>query len=375
MRTKTLLGEAYIELAPGPNGDPPIPDGGRLAASHVHATVSLDQFLSALAPTTRAQTRQLFAGLSQAFAGRAPALGDALGHAPAVSGNFATVLGTLAGETPQLQRLFNASGSVLAALGQREGDLRAAISAGDSVLSTTAARNAALSGIVHAFPPFLAELKSTAGTVTADSGDLDRAVSVLLPIAPIVAPVLTKLVEQGPAYTTTFRALPATIRAGTAGLPSLTHILDAIPGAFEPTYQALTQLIPITRLFGVYKQAALIGPVANTASMVNGRMIVDGHAVSRTALALYVSNETVAGWVKRLPTNRSDPYPPPTGLSELAKQGFLGLLDCPQHPQPALPAPPRHGRTTVRHTGTVDLRRSDRVLPTTEALDAMTRRA
>ena len=33
LRTKTLLGEAYVELAPGPQSASPVPDGGRLAVS------------------------------------------------------------------------------------------------------------------------------------------------------------------------------------------------------------------------------------------------------------------------------------------------------------------------------------------------------
>ena len=144
--------------------------------------MTLDQFLKAFTPAARERTRQLFAGLSHALAGRGPSLNDSLGHGAPVAANLGAVLDTLNGETARLQGLFASSGTVLNALGQRQGDLRAVISAGDAVLTTTAKRNQQLAAVVRALPPFLHQLQTTSQTITADSGDLDRAVTALRPI-------------------------------------------------------------------------------------------------------------------------------------------------------------------------------------------------
>src|SRR3954464_10097076 len=45
LRQKTLLGETYVELTPGRNSAPSIPEGGTLPASQVSDTVELDEIL------------------------------------------------------------------------------------------------------------------------------------------------------------------------------------------------------------------------------------------------------------------------------------------------------------------------------------------
>lgn len=329
VRTKTLLGEAYVELAPGPRSAPAVRDGGELAQSHVRPTVTLDQFLSAFGPTSRQQMRELFAGLSSALAGQGPALNDSLGYAAPVSANLGAVLGTLNGETAQLQRLFASSGSVLSALGQRQGDLRAAINAGDEVLAATAGRNQQLAATIRALPPFLDQLRSTANTITAASGDVNNAVTALLPVAPLLPPTLTDIEAYVPEFRALFKDLPATIAAGKRGLPALTQILVNVPSAFRSLYPTSRQLIPVMQLLAAYRDSALVAPIANTGSLFNGTLVGPGGRIVHSANgSFYFSNETPVGWVKRLPTNRSNPYPTPTGLSQIQKMGFLKSYDC-----------------------------------------------
>jgi phospholipid/cholesterol/gamma-HCH transport system substrate-binding protein len=329
LRTKTLLGEAYVELASGPPSAPVVPDGGQLAATQVRPTVTLDQFLEAFAPSDRQRMDQLFAGLSNALAGQGQSLNDSLGYAAPVAGNLDALLTTLNGETTQLQQLFASSGTVLGALGQRHGDLQAAITAGNEVLGATADRNQQLAATIRALPPFLDQLRSTSQTITADSGDLDRAVAVLRLIAPLIVPALNQINTYVPEFRALFRDLPTTIAAGKLGLPSLTHILSEIPVAFRQLYPTSRQVIPLMQLLATYREEALIAPLSNTASMLNGKTVGPGGKIfSYVRGAVYVSNETPVGWVKRLPTNRSNPYPTPDGYALLGKQGFLDSYDC-----------------------------------------------
>ena len=51
LRQKTLLGETYVELAPGsPDGAAPWRDGGALAQGQVSETVELDEILRTFDP-------------------------------------------------------------------------------------------------------------------------------------------------------------------------------------------------------------------------------------------------------------------------------------------------------------------------------------
>src|SRR5207302_1789612 len=55
LRTKTILGETYVELTPGTPNSPSLPDGGTLNPGKVVAAVQIDQVFNALdAPTRRA---------------------------------------------------------------------------------------------------------------------------------------------------------------------------------------------------------------------------------------------------------------------------------------------------------------------------------
>jgi ABC-type transporter Mla subunit MlaD len=53
MRSKTLLGEKYLEITRGDPGGPKVPEGGRLADAAVEPTVELDEVLGILDPRRR----------------------------------------------------------------------------------------------------------------------------------------------------------------------------------------------------------------------------------------------------------------------------------------------------------------------------------
>jgi virulence factor Mce-like protein len=327
-RTKTLLGEAYIEIAPGPRSAAPIPDGGRLPPSNVKPNVQLDQFLQAFGPKTRQQMRQLFAGLSGALAGQSQSLNDSLGWSAQLSGDLGDVLATVDGQRSDLQGLIASSANVLQAIGARQGLLRAAVSAGNDVFAATAQRNRALASTVTALAPFLNQLRATSRTITAASPDLNAAVTSLLPVAPRVLPALDQISAAAPQFRGLFHELPATIRAGRRGLPALTAMVRATRTAFRQFYPTARELIPIVQLMAA-NPTAPEAPFATVANLTSGLWVGPGGLVQQygTGLAT-VWNETVGGWVKRLPTNILNPYVKPGGQLDIAKLGYIKAFDC-----------------------------------------------
>ena len=329
VRTKTLLGEGYVELAPGPRDAPLIREGGSLAASHVQPTVALDQFLQTFDAPTRRRFHALFAGLATAYADRGRQLNDTLGYAEPLTNDFSTVLDVLDAQRADLHRLLAGTGDVLAAAGSRPGTLRAAIRAGDAVLSTTARRDSELAATIRALPGFERSLHATADTISSASGDLDRAVGSLDAIAPRVAPALRDVSATAPQFTQLFRRLPATITAGRAGLPALGTIVAALPSGFDGLYPASRELIPLMQLLARYAEAAVVGTLSNSGALTNGKLVgPGGKIVSRAAGAVTVTNESLAGWIRKLPTNRSNPYPKPLGFRSMGTQGYLNAYDC-----------------------------------------------
>jgi virulence factor Mce-like protein len=327
-RSKTLLGEAYIEMAPGSRSEKAIPDGGSLPSANVLPNVQLDQFLQAFGPQTRQRMRQLFAGLSSALAGRSRALNNSLGWAAPMSANLDEVLSTVAAQRGEVQGLLSSAGKVMAAMGDRQGLLRSAVTAGEAVLSATAARDRALAATVHALPPFLDQLRATSNTVTADSPDLNAAVSALLPAAPLLRPALDEIRRAAPQFRSLFRELPAPITAAKPGLPALNRILGAARSGFHAFYPTSRELIPIIQLMAA-NPSAPEAPFADVANLTGGVFAGPGGLVQHYATGLpTVWNETVGGWVKRLPTNILNPYVKPDGQLDIARLGYVKSFDC-----------------------------------------------
>jgi len=326
-RTKTLLGEGYLELAPGPRNAPAIPDGGQLPASHVLRPQQLDQFLETFAPSTRQNIRQLFAGLAAAVGDRSSDISNDLGSAAPTFASLASVAQSLDAQRPALQQLIANSGQVLSAIGDRQGVVQAAVTAGSQLFDATARRNQALAATIEALPPFLAQLKSTSNTLAAAAPDLQAAVSALEPDAPQLAPALSSIDQAAPRFRVLFGQLPSVIAAGDRGLPALKRILRAAGSAFTQIYPAARQLIPLLQLLAV-NRANAVAFAANVANLANITVIGSGGLSQRGFAAVPTFwNETISGWVKRLPTNRMNPYPAPGSALDIA-HGGLRAFDC-----------------------------------------------
>lgn len=328
-RTKSLLGEGYIEIAPGPRSSKPIPDGGELAPSHVLAAQSLDEVLDTFAPVTRQKLRSLFGGLASAFAGRAPqSLSNSLGYAAPVTEKLDAVFGTLASQQHDLGRLFSGSADVLTALAGREAVLQAAVTAGDQVLGATARSDRGLSATIRGLPPFLTELRNASQTIEAATGDLNGAVTSLTPAAARLDPALQAIDASAPQFKGLFHDLPAVFAAGKRGLPAATNIVRTAGSALATIYPVTRQVIPLLQLLAALRDS-LPSFFANIGSFLNGT--VDGPVGLTHAAGAIPSiwNETLAGWKIRLPSNRPNPYPKPGAALEIAHGGLLSY-DCRQ---------------------------------------------
>ena len=96
LRQKTLLGEAYVQIAPGHKSAGMLADGGMLARNRVEPTVELDEIFSAFDRLTRSAFRQWVAELRKASSGKAAeSLNDALGNLVGFSADGAKLFRTL----------------------------------------------------------------------------------------------------------------------------------------------------------------------------------------------------------------------------------------------------------------------------------------
>jgi phospholipid/cholesterol/gamma-HCH transport system substrate-binding protein len=326
LRSKTLLGEAYLELGLGSKGSAVVPEGGSLHAGQVDRTTQLDDVLQFMAPRTRRNLRRSFRGLAKALDGRAPALNGALGRLTPVTADFRTVADALDRQRDELRVLLRAAGTTFDALGARDGALSGAIRSADQVFWTTAARDRALAATVRELPPFLRELRTASRELGATSDELGAAVSALRPAADELGPALSSIARNAPEFATLFHRLPGVLTAGTRALPALDSVLRSAGPAFREVYPTTRELIPVLQLLAVIRNS-LVSTFANVAQVHGGVAVGPGNQVVNYAIGvIQLWNETIGGWVKRLPSHRGNPYPAPGFLDDLA--AGLESYDC-----------------------------------------------
>jgi phospholipid/cholesterol/gamma-HCH transport system substrate-binding protein len=344
LRSKTLLGETFVELTPGTKRLPNLPDEGQLPVSQVGETQGLDQVLSAFDAPTRRSFKRFLADLSGALDGRGEDLSDSLGNASVTADELTDVVVVLDQEGHSVQRLIRDTGAVLRALGRRQADLQSLITAGEQVFSATAARNREVTATTRALPPFLEELRGTLLSVERTSAVAAPTLHALRPVAPLLRPGLVESAKLAPELERLFRGLRPVQLAARTGLPATTRILDATRPMLDVIYRAARELTPTLEYFSAFRRD-IASAFANVAAATNAFTLgADGNPVHYLRTLIPLNNEGPVGYPARLPSNRHNAYLAP-GAQDNYLHGGLRAFDCRNLGNPAtVPvAPPGTG--------------------------------
>jgi phospholipid/cholesterol/gamma-HCH transport system substrate-binding protein len=307
LRQKTLLGETYVELAPGP-GERSLPEGSRLADGRVADTVQLDEIFDSLDPATRQAFRTWQQDLAKGIAGRGRDFNDALGTLPGFAADGNDVLTVLGSQSGALQRLVKNTGVTFDALTENEQQLRTLITASKRVFVATASRNDALAESIRIFPTFLDESKATFARLQRFSTDTRPLVQDLRPVARDLKPTLADVRALAPDLERFFRDLDPLITASKTGLPAAREVLEGAEPLLARLHPFLGQLNPMLQYlefsqlqvsdFISYGAAAL----ADTTASPGGGV---GHYLRQFGPT---GPESAAVYRKRLKTNRGSTY-------------------------------------------------------------------
>jgi virulence factor Mce-like protein len=324
LRQKTLLGEAYVALSAGPGNGPKLPDGGTIPQSQVGSTQQLDQVLGAFGKPTQRDLVAFLSGSATALAGRGEDLNSGFANLDPALADLNVIVGVLDGEQGSMRQLLRSGATVFQTLGQRSADVKSLITAGDQVLSATAARNAALSATVNALPSFEAQLRTTLDHAKRTLGIAKPSLDALLPAAPLLTPTLRGLITlSGPALRL-LHAAPRLLDDSIAALPAIERFNRAFHPALDALEPAVQQVSPIINFIGLYR-TELVSAMANLAASLEATAPAGtpGGSTSYLRSLAIVGNESIFGQSVREPTNRSNTYYAPGELSRLASGGLL----------------------------------------------------
>jgi phospholipid/cholesterol/gamma-HCH transport system substrate-binding protein len=337
MRSKTLLGERYLEMTRGTPDAPDLPEGGRLRDGQVAETVELDEVLGILDEPTRELFRTWQQDAGRAVRERGPDLNDAFGTLPRFAARGTDLLTVLDRQRSAVRGLISNTGVVFGALTEREDQLRNLVVNGERVFETTAREQEALAETFQVFPTFLDESRATMRDLESFSRQTRPLVRDLRPAIADLRPTLRDLRALAPDLERFFRDLDPLIEVSGEGLPALRDTLNGLRPVLGQLQPFLEELNPILEWLE-YHQHTTADFFAN-----GGGALVDTNAGQRDDVQRghYLGQFGLTGpdsavlRPSRSTASRGNAYLDPTMLfdPQVGKRMILPSWDCKNTPE------------------------------------------
>jgi phospholipid/cholesterol/gamma-HCH transport system substrate-binding protein len=328
LRTKTLLGETFVELTPGDAKGPTLEEGGRLPEGQVADSVQLDEIWRTFDAETRDAFRVWMQGTAASLKGRGPHLSAAIAELAPFAEEANRLLRVLDSQSQAVRRLVHDGGTVFQALSERQGQLRSLIQNSEAVFATTARRNRELAELFTILPTFQRESRATLARLDTFAQNTDPLVRQLRPAARELSPTLVAAQKSAPNLKAFFQGLRGTIAASDEGFPALRRLLsdDFTPlltrlgssvGGQDPYLAHLNSIVQALELYK-HEITAFLGNAAAAVQFNTPLPETNFEPVHILRTTSPLNPESIASFDQRLTTNRSNPYFKPLGYNRLA---------------------------------------------------------
>ncbi len=315
LRTKTLLGETYVELTPGSRQAPDLGDGATLPEANVAESVQLDEIFRTFDARTRAAFQEWMQEAAVAINGQGQNLSYALGGLEPTFDEFDKLFRVLSTQQLAVSQLFRNGATTFSALRGREGQLAELIRSSNAVFQTTARRDRDIEALFRAFPTFLDESRLTTARLKTFSLKADPLMRQLVPAAEQLSPTLVALSKLAPESKAFFEGLGPVIKRAPSGFAAFRKIFaDEFPPLLRALEPFVRNLNPLLVGLKLYKRE-VTSFFGNLAATLNGTLPteeVEGKEPPHYLRALSPMNpETLSTYPRRLAINRNSAYSPP----------------------------------------------------------------
>ncbi|MEA2330804.1 MAG: phospholipid/cholesterol/gamma-HCH transport system substrate-binding protein [Thermoleophilaceae bacterium] len=332
LRQKSLLGETYVELAPGSGTGPNLDDGGTLRRANVQETVELDEVFQAFDPRTRHYFQEWLHEAGIASTGSfASDLNDSLGNAAPFFRDGADLLRPLDEQEVALRRVVRDTGRVFRAISREDGQLRGLVVNGDATFAALASRDDALAETFEVLPTFLRETRATVGRLERFARDTDPLVRDLRAPADDLAPTLRDLGDLAPDLEHLFREVDPLVDASTTGVPAAERFLEGAEPLLESTHVFMPELNPILAYLS-YSRTQVSQFLSTGAGALAGTG--EGGYQSRGAGEHYlpqvaiIDSRSLQQRATRPPWERANAYIAPNAYQRAVPLGVIESFDC-----------------------------------------------
>lgn len=269
-----------VELQPGPDTTPKIPDDGVLPVTRTRGVVDLDMLLDAVDPEVRTHIKTIVHQAARAFADPAPQqVNETLKYLDPALSQTAALGAELVRDQHALEQLVTTGATAASAVARRDDDLGAGLDSAAATLRQIASRRDALTDILDRGPPVLRQTRATLDRLTRTLPVLDR---VLGDLGPAVGP-LGRLLRDTPPVVKNSGPAIAALRAL---LPQTVRVLRKVPGVDRAASPALTvmtdalgQLLPIVAGLRAYAPDFIGGLFNGFGGSTAGYYDANGHYI------------------------------------------------------------------------------------------------
>lgn len=324
LRTKTLLGETYIELTPGSRQGKELADGATLPEANIAESVQLDEIFRTFNAETRAAFQRWMQEAAVAVEGQGGNLSYALGGLEPAFTEFDKLFRVLDSQRLAVGRLFSDGATTFRALRGREGELADLVQSSNAVFQTTARRNRDIEALFRAFPTFLDESRLTLRRLKGFSQNANPLMKQLVPAAEELSPTLIAISKLAPESKALFEGLGPVIKRAPAGFAATRRLFrDEFPPLLRAVDPFVRNLNPVLVGLKLYR-VDLASFFANLAASLNGELPRGEGEPETTDQPHYLRimgpllPETVATYPQRLAINRNSAYSPPKWAAGLA---------------------------------------------------------
>jgi ABC-type transporter Mla subunit MlaD len=314
LRTKTLLGETYIELTPGNGNGPELADGGAVPEANVAESVQLDEIFRTFDPETRTAFQTWMRDSAIAINGQGQSFSTAFAELEPTFSDLDKLFRVLDTQRVAVGQLFRNGATSLQALRGRQGELASLIDSSDAVFETAARRDRDIEALFRAFPTFQDESRLTLDRLKAFAVNTDPLMRQLVPAAEQLSPTLIAFANLAPEAKGFFEGLSTVIDLAPTGFPALRRLFrDDFPPLLRALDPFLRNLNPLLTGLNLYR-AEFTSFFANIAAATNGELPevnANGEKTHFLRAMGPLNPESVATFSKRLTTNRNSAYSPP----------------------------------------------------------------
>jgi phospholipid/cholesterol/gamma-HCH transport system substrate-binding protein len=244
VRTKTLVGETYLDVDPGTRKSGDLRPGATLPLQAAKQAVALEDILDTLDPATRREVRRNMAGLGGGLDGNGQQLNDIFGAVKPTAVDGGRLMEVLRPQRQELAALVGQTGSVLDAFAVRSGQVRSLAVDAKSTAVAVAARDGKFRESLAVLPATLTQAQESVARLGRFARSSTPVVRNLSRASVDLAPAVRDLQPAARDTRTLFRELTPFLKAVDPVVDRLAPAAKSLQTVVPPLDAVLRQVLP-----------------------------------------------------------------------------------------------------------------------------------